>query len=184
MATSNVTRRETPYTPFTTSALSREVQEFRNRARQLFEEPLPRWMREGIAPGVAHVVDWYPAAEVAEGPEDFTVTIELPGMKSKDVSVDFDEGVLTVSGEKTSERERREEKEEKEAKEGKEARGDARKYHVWERSYGSFQRSFAFPAGVDADKIRAELKDGVLNVRVPKRAEAIERGRRITVKEG
>lgn len=169
MATSNVPRRSAPYTPFTTPALSREVEEFRNRARQLWEEPLPRWMREGMSPSVSHVVDWYPAAEVSEAAAEFTVVMELAGMKSKDVHVDFNDGVLTVRGEKSSERETKDE---------------GRKYHVWERSYGSFQRSFAFPSGVDPERIKAGFRDGVLTVHIPKREEAVTNGRKITVKDG
>lgn len=96
---------------------------------------------------------WSPAVEVSEDDKEFTVAAELPGLAAKDVKVDFDNGVLTIRGEKQSER-----KEEK----------DDRKFYVWERVYGNFQRSFPFPGAVTPEKIVAEFKDGVLTVKLPK----------------
>lgn len=162
-----IARTTNRYTPFT-STLAREVEEFRNRARQLLDAPMSAWMRPSLAPTVAQVVDWYPAAEVAENDRQFTVSMELPGMKAPDVSIDFMDNVLTVRGEKAAERE------EKDAE---------RKLHVWERSYGSFQRAFELPTGVDGDKVTAEFADGVLRVVIPKRPDMARRGRRIEIRE-
>lgn len=98
----------------------------------------------------------FPALNVSEGKDDFTVTAELPGMTAKDVTVDFSDGVLNIRGEKEHE----ETKEE-----------DNRKYYMWERRFGSFQRALPFPGGIAENKITAEFKDGVLKVHMPKAEE-------------
>lgn len=95
--------------------------------------------------------DWSPAVDIAETPEDYLIKAELPDVKKEEVKVTMEEGVLRISGE------RKHEKEEK-----------GKKYHRVERSYGSFMRSFQMPNAVDAAKVTAEFKDGVLNVRLPK----------------
>ena len=86
-------------------------------------------------------------------------------MDEKNVEVKFADGVLTIKGEK------REEKEEKK-----------KDYYLSERNYGSFQRAFQVPDGVDADKIEATFKNGVLIVTMPKSAEAQKSAKKITVK--
>ena len=86
-------------------------------------------------------------------------------MDEKNVEVKFADGVLTIKGEK------REEKEEKK-----------KDYYLSERNYGSFQRAFQVPDGVDADKIEATFKNGVLTVTMPKSAEAQKSAKKITVK--
>lgn len=127
-----------------------------------------RIMRDAFGADASEMVGWYPAAEVVEKPEEFSVSLELPGMKASDVNVDFNDGMLTIRGEKSSESEKKDEE---------------RKYHVWERSYGSFLRSFEFPNTVDPESVRAEFGDGVLKVHVPKRAAGAPSGRRIPVAE-
>ncbi|MBX3272249.1 MAG: Hsp20/alpha crystallin family protein [Sandaracinaceae bacterium] len=103
-----------------------------------------------------------PAVDILEEEDAILLTAELPGLKAEDVHVHVENNVLTLSGE------RRLESEEK--KEG---------YHRIERSYGSFSRAFALPKTVDADAIEAKLEEGILRLRLPKRA-AAER-RRIAV---
>ena len=98
----------------------------------------------------AEPVGLFPAVEIAEGAEEFTCTAELPGLAPKDVQLSFENGMLMIKGEKKDEREKTD-----------------KRYHVWERTYGSFQRSFTFPASVKADKITAEFKDGLLTIHVP-----------------
>ena len=110
----------------------------------------------------------FPALNVSEGKDDFTVTAELPGMTAKDVTVDFSEGVLTIRGEK----EKEETKEE-----------DNRKYYMWERKFGSFQRALPFPGGIAENKITAEFKDGVLKVHMPKAEEMKPNHRAIPITE-
>jgi HSP20 family protein len=96
-----------------------------------------------------------PAVDVDENDERYKITVELPGSKKEDVHVDLHEGMLTIRGEKKSERE--------ETK-------DRRRYT--ERSYGSFSRSFTLPGDADADRVDAQFKDGVLTISIPKTEEA------------
>ena len=96
-----------------------------------------------------------PTVDVSETDKAYEITAELPGMDEKNVEVKVANGVLTIKGEK------QDEKEEKK-----------KDYHMRERSYGSFERSFQVPDGVDADKIEANFKKGVLTVILPKSAEA------------
>jgi HSP20 family protein len=107
----------------------------------------------------------FPAVNVRESPNAFTVTAELPGLAENDVKVDFTDGVLTIHGDKTQERAEKE---------------DGMKYHIWERRSGSFQRSFPFPGGVAEDKITADFKNGVLTIQLPKAAE--EQAKRHSIK--
>ena len=97
-------------------------------------------------------VGMLPAVEIAETNEEFVCTTELPGLKEKDVQVTFEDGALTIKGEK------REEREEK----------DGDRVHLCERTYGAFERSFSFQGKVNADKIAAEFKAGVLTIHLPK----------------
>jgi HSP20 family protein len=100
-------------------------------------------------------VAFAPAFEVKETKEAFVFTADLPGVAEKDLQVQLAENRLSVSGKRESE---------------KTEQGDT--YYATERSYGSFSRSFTLPEGVDRDKLRAELKNGVLSISVPKRPEA------------
>jgi len=100
---------------------------------------------------------WAPAINIAESKDEFVVTAELPGMKADNVSIDFTDGMLTIRGEKIDEKTEKE---------------DDRTYYMWERRFGTFQRTLPFPGGIDDKKIGAEFKDGVLTVHLPKMEEA------------
>lgn len=106
-----------------------------------------------------------PAVDVVEDAKAYTVTAELPGMEDKDVNVTVSGGMLVIKGEK------KQEKEEKN-----------KNYYLSERSYGSFQRSFALPDSVDQDKIAANFAKGVLTVTLPKNTEAQKAEKKIEVK--
>ena len=108
-----------------------------------------------------------PAVDVSETDKAFEITAELPGMDEKNVEVKVSNGVLSIKGEK------QEEKEEKK-----------KDYYRRERSFGSFERSFQVPEGVDADKIEASFKSGVLSVMLPKSPEAQKSEKKIAVKAG
>ena len=108
-----------------------------------------------------------PSIDVRESETEFVVEAELPGMDEKDVSVTLNNGVLTLKGEKKSERE--------------EKKND---YHLTERSYGSFQRSFEVADTIDADKVKAGFERGVLKVTLPKRPEAVKAEMRIPIGKG
>ena len=99
---------------------------------------------------------WMPAVDIFETPEhEFVLKAELPDVKRDDINVSFENGVLTLTGER---------KTEFDASQGT--------YHRSERAYGRFSRSFTLPATVDANRIAASYKDGVLTIRVPQREEA------------
>ena len=98
-----------------------------------------------------------PSIDVRETDTDLVVEAELPGMDEKDVSVTLSNDVLTLKGEKKSEREEKKED-----------------YHVMERSYGSFQRSFRLGDTIDPDKVTAAFDKGVLKVTLAKRPEAVK----------
>lgn len=107
---------------------------------------------------------WSPAVDVREDSTEIALEVELPGIRPADVEVTAENGVLTIRGEKQST-----------ATDGTEGR-----YHVVERSYGSFQRSFQLPQGVDENRIEAEFTDGLLIVHVPKAA--LPQPRRIEIR--
>ncbi len=106
-----------------------------------------------------------PAVDVAESDKAYEITAELPGMDEKNIEVNLTNGGITIRGEK------KEETEEKK-----------KDYYVSERRYGSFERYFALPEGVDADKIGATFKNGVLKVTLPKTVEAQKPAKKIEVK--
>lgn len=108
-----------------------------------------------------------PSIDVRETEAEYVVEAELPGMDEKDVNVTLRNGVLTLKGEKKSERE--------------EKKDD---YHLMERSYGSFQRSIQVDDAIDADKVQATFEKGVLKVTLPKRPEAVKAEKRIPVGKG
>ena len=108
-----------------------------------------------------------PAVDIFEKDNAYVVTAELPGMDEKNIEVKLDNGGLTIKGEK------QEEKEEK-----------RKGYHLQERRFGSFERYFAVPEGVDTDKIDASFKKGVLTVTLPKKPEAQKPAKKIDVKAG
>jgi HSP20 family protein len=106
-----------------------------------------------------------PSIDVDESEKAYTVTAELPGLGEDDVELNLAENTLTLSGEKRAERE--------------ETEGGRR----WtERSYGRFSRTIPFPTEVDADKVEARFKNGVLTVTLPKNEKARDKTRRIEVR--
>ena len=118
----------------------------------------PLWQREPAWESA-------PAVDVAEDDKGYEITAELPGMDEKNIEVKLANGGLTIRGEKS------EEKEEKK-----------RNYYLHERRFGSFERSFAMPEGVDTNKIEATFSKGVLKVMIPKTAEAQKAEKKIAVK--
>ena len=106
-----------------------------------------------------------PAVDITEDDAGYKVTAELPGMAEKEIEVTVSGDTLTLKGEK------RQEKEQKE-----------KNFYLSERSYGSFQRSFYLPEGVDRDKIGADFSKGVLTITMPKTAKAVEQRKKIEVK--
>jgi HSP20 family protein len=97
---------------------------------------------------------WAPPVDVAEDVNHILVKVEVPGMEEKDLRVNFEDGLLTVSGERQFERK------------------EDRNYHRIERAYGSFVRTFSLPRTVDAGAITANYRNGVLEIEIPKKEEA------------
>jgi HSP20 family protein len=119
----------------------------------MFKGFAPLFGRTPVPRAMEAMADFLPPADIVEHDKDYLVKIDLPDVKKEDVKVFFDEGVLTVKGE------RRVEKEEK-----------GEKMHRTERFFGTFERSFVLPEDVDPKLIRAESKEGVLTLTLPKMA--------------
>jgi HSP20 family protein len=98
---------------------------------------------------------WSPAVDIRESDNELRLEVELPGINPEDVEVTADNGILAIRGEKRTER-----------KEGH----DETRYHIVERSYGSFMRSFQLPQGLDESKIEADYNNGILSIHIPKTA--------------
>jgi HSP20 family protein len=129
---------------------------------------IDRLFDELFAPfGELEAPELVPPVEVSESDGEYVITAELPGLSDKDVEVEIsDDGVLTLRGEKSSDVSRAE-----------------RGYQYSERSYGRFERAMPLPPGADASRLDASFQNGVLEIHVPKTAEA-SRGRRIPIKGG
>lgn len=97
---------------------------------------------------------WNPAVDVLEEGDRIFVKVEVPGVDEKDLKVTFENGLLTITGERQFERK------------------DDRNYHRIERAYGSFTRTFTLPRSVDATQIVADYRNGVLEISIPKKEEA------------
>jgi HSP20 family protein len=108
---------------------------------------------------------WAPAMDLVEADDHFLLKADLPGLSEEDVTIEVQDGTLTISGERKSEHEKRE-----------------KGWYRVERSFGRFSRSLTLPEGVDADKIDASFDKGVLEIRIPKPEE--RKPRRITIGNG
>ncbi len=125
----------------------RDVDDVFNR---FFAETLRRW--PAVAAGEPRAAfDWAPAADVSETEAEYLIKADLPQVPKEDVSITVQDGVLTLSGE------RRQEKHE-----------ENEKLHRVERSFGSFLRRFSLPENADEQGIRAESRDGVIMIHIPK----------------
>lgn len=129
---------------------SRESHPFEIMRRQM-NTLFDSFFDENAIEGWGGFDDLTPRMDVMETEKDIRITAEIPGMNEKDISVDLDQNVLTIRGEKKREHEEKE----------------SDYYHV-ERSYGTFQRSLRLPQNVDEDAISANYKNGVLNLVIPK----------------
>jgi HSP20 family protein len=131
-------------------------------------ERIRRMFEGGLTLEPIQNVGWMPAMEIVEKNGAVVVTAELPGLEAKDVDINVEDDVLTISGEKHEEK--------KEGEEGTQ-------YYLWERRYGSFRRAFTLPTAVDADRITATFAKGLLTVTLPKSETVRTKGRKIAVTE-
>ncbi len=123
-----------------------------------------RFFDDAPRPAEVNGGGWAPAVNVEETKDALLLTVELPGLTDADISIELENNVLTISGEKV---------------EQKTEGDDDRRYHVWERQYGSFKRGFTLPRTVKGDDIRAHFENGVLMITLPKVPEA--QGRKIEI---
>lgn len=124
-----------------------EVDSLQSEVNRLFDG----FFGSGRAGNGAAPRRWVPAMDLAEEGDALVLTADLPGMSEEDVAIEIKDGVLTVSGERTSERE-----------------SEARGYHRVERSFGRFSRALTLPDGIDPDGVQAKFDRGVLEIRIPK----------------
>ncbi len=134
----------------------REIASLRDEMDRLFDSMVGRYAPDRLE------TFWSPALDIEETDSAIIVRAELPGMKKEDIKVSITGDQLTISGE------RRHEAEEK-----------GRTFHRIERAYGKFQRSLILPADIQADKVKASYKDGVLELNMPKSEKA--KSREITI---
>jgi HSP20 family protein len=130
---------------------ARELEEIGERFSRLFgraQQGRRETGREAVA-----VVDWVPSVDIVENDGEYLIKVEIPEVDKKDVKVTVQEGVLTIQGE------RKKELEEKD-----------KRFHRVERVYGTFMRTFTLPEDVAEENVRAEFKDGMLFVHLPKTA--------------
>jgi HSP20 family protein len=138
----------------------RELSSLQTEMNRLFNAAF-----EAPAGGNAAPRRWTPAMDLVETEEEFVLRADLPGMSESDVSIELEDNVLTVSGERKSEHE--------DKREG---------FYRMERAYGSFSRSLTLPKGIDPEAVNAAFDRGVLEVRVPKPEQ--RKPRRITISAG
>ncbi|WP_028749051.1 Hsp20/alpha crystallin family protein [Rhizobium mesoamericanum] len=144
----------------------------RTEIDRLFDEVGPSSWRPLARPlagrtfGASTALIVSPAVDVVEKDDAFEITAEVPGLDEKNIEVKLANSILTIRGEKTEEKEK------------------DKSYHVSERRYGSFQRSFQLPEYVDADKVSAAFAKGILKVTLPKTPNAKKNDRKIEITAG
>ena len=126
----------------------REMETFSDHVNRLFDGSFfpSVWVNEESG-----LRNWRPVVDVYDNGKKIVIKAELPGVDKKDIRVDLKDGILTLTGERSYEKDVNEEN-----------------YHRKERAFGKFYRSFALHEGLDPDKIDADYKDGVLKVEIPK----------------
>jgi HSP20 family protein len=129
----------------------RDLNALQGRMNRLFEDATRGWASEEPVA----TTTWSPAVDIYEKDGELVVQAELPGIDRNNITLNLENNVLTVKGERQFERETKEDN-----------------YHRIERSYGAFSRSFSIPATVDEQKIRADYKDGILKIVLPKKEQA------------
>jgi len=127
----------------------KELEEMEKRLSSFFGHVPSRLdgdKKEAIA-----VTEWSPLVDITEDEKEYLVKAEIPEMKKEDIKLNVHDDILTITGERKSEKEEK-----------------GKKYHRVERAYGSFMRSFTLPENADGSKIAAEYNDGVLKIHLPK----------------
>jgi HSP20 family protein len=132
----------------------RDVDAFEEMNRRLSEMLSPRLTAEPLG--------WIPTVDLIDQNGEYLLTAELPGMTQDDIEVDVQDDVLTLRGEKSES-----------------AEHEDKDHRLYERSYGSFERSFTLPRAVDSEGVTADYENGVLTVHIPKTE--VAKGRKIAI---
>jgi HSP20 family protein len=127
----------------------REMDEAQNRLHRFLLGGFPNRIGSGEIHSLA-VADWSPEVDISEDDHGYQLKADLPEVKKDEVRVTVEDGILSVSGERKSQKE-----------------DQKKKFHRVERSYGTFRRSFTLPEDADSTKVTAEFRDGVLKVHLP-----------------
>lgn len=140
----------------------RDISSIQEKMNQLFEDTLSRsrGREEGLGTGL-----WTPSVDIYENNDAVVVKAEVPGLTKDQIGIEIKDGLLTLKGERKVEKDVKEEN-----------------YHRIERAYGAFQRAFSLPATVDQEKISATLKNGVLELVLPKKEQAKKKQINVSVK--
>ena len=140
----------------------RDLLSIQNEMNKLFDSSVSKSLdRKDVFDGGF----WAPAVDIHDEKDSYLIKADLPGVKQNEIDISVDDDTLTLKGD------RKVEKEEKD-----------KNYYRSERVYGAFQRSFALPSSVDATKIAANYKDGVLEIRIPKTEEVKKKQIKVEVK--
>ena len=134
--------------------------------REMMTDPL-RWLQIPSFRELAGDVGWNPDFEVRETDDAFVFKADIPGLRTEDLDISLDGNELQITGKREQEQER----------------GEGR-FHTYERSYGNFVRTFSLPDSADLDKIRSDLKDGVLTLVIPKQVGTPTQRRKIQIGSG
>jgi HSP20 family protein len=136
----------------------RRLEQLRREMDQLFNPPVTQSDNDSAIATCA----WVPAVDIKEDPQQFLIEADIPGVDPKDIEISMENGVLTIRGERNSEK-----------------REEGKDYKRVERTYGSFYRRFSLPDTADPEKVSASGKNGVLQISIPKRE--LAQPRKITV---
>jgi HSP20 family protein len=138
---------------------ARELTTLQDRINRFFNDS---FSRAGYGDESVTLSTWHPMVDIYDDNDKIIIKAELPGIEKKDISIDLKDRVLTLMGERSADHEVNEDR-----------------YYRRERSYGKFERSFTLPAGLNPEKIKADHRDGVLKIEVPKPEE--EKPKQITI---
>jgi HSP20 family protein len=144
----------------------RDLMTLQDRMNRLFEEAFPTSRSRSESQDIFTTGDWVPAIDIYEDRDAIRLKADLPGIDPNKLEVRIEDNRLFLKGERTIENETNKEN-----------------YYRVERAYGTFSRSFVLPRHVDADKIEATYRDGVLNIVLPKREDAKPKQIRINTEE-
>jgi len=146
--------------------LSQPILELRDALNQVFEDffkGIEGLTTSGL--GESGYGLFSPDVDISEDEKQIEITVEVPGVDPKDISVELEDDVITIRGEKKQEEERK-----------------GRQYYQMERIYGAFQRSFQLPFKVEESKVEATFSNGILRIVLPKSEEAMEKVKKIHIK--